>query len=90
MEGPGEGHLVGEWFVHCAKDLDLNIGDLQQLGKCSESICKRIPRRLRDHSLQLGKPVKADEFTRKRRVLSHGQNQSMSWGQAIQGRSERG
>jgi hypothetical protein len=64
-------YSIGEGLVDGAKDFDLDIGDLQQLCECRESVGERVPRSLSDQSFQLAQPIKFNEFTRKRRVLSH-------------------
>lgn len=64
-------YSVGEGLVDDGEDLDLDIGDLQQLCECREAVCERVPRGLGDQILQLARPLKINEFTCKRRVLSH-------------------
>lgn len=64
-------YSVGEGFVRDAKDFDLDICDLKQFREGCEAVRQRVPRRFINQCLQFTQPIKVNEFTRKRRLLSH-------------------
>ena len=56
-------------FVHHAESLCLDIRDLQNLCKCSQSIRECIPRRLADQSLEFDESLLGDKVLGKSRIL---------------------